>query len=275
MYRNIIFLTIAIIVISGCSTMSKFQTNDMFPTEVGKVSYHPIQPVAYNDFYRKFDYFKDKEKRTSLDKVLDKEDREGKRIEDKDYNEKLLKYFTNETARIYIDDFKAEGKVSYASMASVSASGSAYQIVVDYLKSRTDSLGDTIYVSGVGLRLRARIVTKKAGLDLSNLYGLGVAASKKQVSGSLEFETIGISGKQITPLVPVPSTLSIESISAAMQALAAIKAKIYGDSREVNIWPQIAGTVGGEPADNLMKLLSATSQPVVETTTHGGGTDSQ
>ncbi len=260
MYRIILFLSIAIIMMSGCNTVPSFQTREIskaMEDATNKVTYFPMQPANFFDYYLYFDYFKENESSKKEDKgsMFAKLKAASKEInEKKPLNERMLAIFPNETSRVYIEDLTAGGKVSYGGIASVSASGTSYHIVVDYMKSRTDNFGKAICVSGVGIRLRARIVTTKAGLDLSNLYGLGVAASKNRVFGSLEFETIGISGEQISSLVPVPATLSIESISAAMQALAAIKSKLYDSADDVHIWPQVLGTVGGERVENLNNL---------------------
>jgi hypothetical protein len=59
-----------------------------------------------------------------------------------------------------------------------------------------------------------------------------------QLSGTLRFETIGISGKMISSLIPLPSEISIQSISGAMQAAASIKTNMYDDT-QVQISPQI------------------------------------
>jgi hypothetical protein len=73
---------------------------------------------------------------------------------------------------------------------------------------------------------------------VSSLFGIGLAAKSGKVSGTLRFETIGIGGKQISPLIPLPSEISVESIQAAMQAAAAIKSNLY-DSENVSIQPQV------------------------------------
>ncbi len=217
------------------------------PIKKTKLTYYPIDPIKFSSYYQHFDSFNGKSRARFVNK--------------KDF----LKTFPNETLRISIEELTGNRKYISVSLDSVSAPNSTYRIIVDYLKSRDDSIGETIYISGVGIRLHATIKTTKAGLDLSNLHDLGVAASKNQVSGELKFETIGISGEQI--FVPNISALSVESISTAMQALADIKNKIIENNKGIFILPQITGIIGGDPVYNLENLLSADKKSTVETST--------
>lgn len=258
--------------------LDNFEKNNM---------YYPIQPVNFVDFYENFDYFRDYKKEGKQETTLQFRDAEGKKktcvvkklseikkrifslgnTEDKaeadclgQYigsvgKEKTMELFPNESSRVFVEQYSQRGQASVA-MSNISMANTSYHITIDYLKYRTDNIADTIYVSGFGLRMRARVTTEESGIDLSNIFALGAAASQNKVKGSLEFDSIGISGPQITPLVPVPQNLSTESISAAIQALAAIKSKIYADYKNVKIWPQVAGTVGGDACKNTQRLLT-------------------
>lgn len=259
--KNILILLAHILLVSyaGCAHFQDVQSPKEVPKQDNtkakpcerEVEYYPMHPQNYLDYYSFFDYFEGKA--SAHLENLKKEHRNSGQAD----NNKVLSLFPNETSRVHIEEINASGSLSYG-VASVSGKNKIYHVTVDYLKYRTDSLKSVVYVSGVGLRLVAKIKTFSAGIDLSSLFALGAAASAKRASGELEFESIGISGKQITPLVPVPTNLSIESVTAAMQALAAIKAKIYEAGGDVKIWPQIAGTVGGTPVENLKHLLDNT-----------------
>ena len=50
-----------------------------------------------------------------------------------------------------------------------------------------------------------------------------------------------MSGRDVSPLIPLPSQISVESIQAALQSAAAIKAKLYDDG--VEIVPQVFGAL--------------------------------
>ena len=152
--------------------------------------------------------------------------------------EERLYAFPNEAVQVRIKKFDANGSVTFP-IVGVSVAGGNYQIVVDYAKYRTDRADDGyIYQSGVGIRLRANIVTRSAGIDISSLFGVALAAQTDQLTGTLRFETIGISGKLTSSLIPLPSEISIESISSAMQAAAAMKSNMYDDA-EIQVVPQI------------------------------------
>lgn len=146
--------------------------------------------------------------------------------------------FPNEAVHISVLQYSKEGGLTVPTV-TVSAKGSSYRVIVDYAKYRIDSTNDKIYQSGIGIRMTAEITTSEANINISSLYGLGIAAKAGKLSGTLSFQTIGISGKQISSLVPLPSEISVESIQTAMQAAAAIKSNIYGVEDDVAIFPQV------------------------------------
>lgn len=80
---------------------------------------------------------------------------------------------------------------------------------------------------GVGVRLRASVRVWKGKVNLASLYGIGAAANSGAATGSLVFETLGIYGAPISPLIPLPTEISQASVQSTLQSLAAIKAKLY------------------------------------------------
>lgn len=179
----------------------------------------PMEPIAYDEFFE--------EELTYFD-----EDEDG----DISRDEELFS-FPNEAVQVRIMQFDAKGKASFA-VAAVSVAGGHYQVIVDYSKFRMDLGENFVYQSGVGFRMRANIVTFEAGIDISSLFGLGFAAQQKKLSGTLRFETIGISGRHVSSMLPLPSEISVQSIQTAMQAGAAIKASLY-DEEQTQIYPQV------------------------------------
>jgi hypothetical protein len=95
-----------------------------------------------------------------------------------------------------------------------------------------------LYV-GVGIRVRADFKSVGADLKLSGLPGLSAEAANGRISGTLSVQTLGIGGEEITPLMQIPSDLSIASIQAAIQAAASIKVKIH-DPKTI-VQPMIVG----------------------------------
>ena len=95
-----------------------------------------------------------------------------------------------------------------------------------------------VYV-GVGLRIQASVTALKDSINLGSLYGLGLAASQNELNGTLIIQSLGISGENISPIIPIPSRISESTIQTAMQSIATIKSKIY--NKKTKITPQVVG----------------------------------
>ena len=121
----------------------------------------------------------------------------------------------------------------------ISAKNETYQVIYDFSQTQTlisdsDSNYESILV-GVGVRMVAKIKTKKAGINLSSPFSL--VADIKKIEGSLEVRVSGIGSQKINGLIPTTSDLSPASISNALQAVATIKSHIYDTETIIN--PQI------------------------------------
>lgn len=200
---------------------------------------------------------------------------EGEKVGDetsKEFKEALLRDLDTETVRISLNTLDSDATAT-AAVVGVSAAGQSYQLILDYIKYLTvnkavnipdvccdlDAEGDqyegdetislkTSYVpiyTGIGLRIRAEFKALKGGLNISGLPALAIAANANGISGRLTVQTLGITGQEITGLMPIISDISVASIQQAVQAVAAIKAKIYEESTVV--YPKI---VGFESPDN-------------------------
>jgi hypothetical protein len=195
-----------------------------------------------------------------------------------------LKALPDETMRLAIGVFDSKGDVKYGP-AAVGVAGNSYVVVLDYVKFTTNSFPvkkvevnvkressqsdvsvqqsrpkivakqvseekDTdvivpVYV-GVGLRLTANVTVREGTVDLGNLVALGVAAQAKQISGTLVIQSLGLSGPGISPYIPIPNEINTTTIQNAIQAIGAIKAKMY--DKETEVTPRVVGVynnVGG------------------------------
>lgn len=157
--------------------------------------------------------------------------------------EQMLSFLNNETVLVSIGQFTAEGGISYSPI-TISSKGSSYKITMDYMKSATlpvkDSLNENIIGLrrvGVGLRLISLITAFEAGINIGDLSSIGIAAKTGKASGTLMVEVIGIKSKDVTTLIPLPSEINQTTIQNAMQALATIKSKIY--DLETKLYPQV------------------------------------
>lgn len=195
-------------------------------------SFQPVDPISVDDYWKgedSFDFDADGDGKVTTTEIFAK--------------------FPNEAVQVSVRDMDAAAKGSGYG-AAVSTVGGHYEVTVDYVKYRTDETDDNatdpvtrkvgalIIQSGVGIRMRATITTLEANINLTNLFGIAAESELKNLVGTLRFETIGIGGKGISPLIPLPSKISEESVQAAMQAAAAIKASLYVED-EVKIVPQV------------------------------------
>lgn len=195
-------------------------------------------------------------------------------------NQKILNALPDETMRMAIINRNNNLEIS-ALGNSISVENNNYTVIIDYVKTDTkafsfnikkeqnslsiieDSLISSrseiktfpIYV-GIGVRLRADLHTSKAGINLSNLFSIGAAAKAGSLRGTLSLQTLGITGPSISPNIPIPTEISNGSISNAILAIGAIKAKIYEESTIVK--PRIVGFYNTvEKVDIMNQLIIA------------------
>ena len=162
-------------------------------------------------------------------------------------NCRILELLPDETVRLAIRELDASGNASYGPV-KLGLEGHRYLVTLDYIKSDTFSVsvpasdaaqpGHIVptYV-GVGLRLSVDLTVLQGNVDLSNLVLIGAAGQAKQVSGTLVFQTLGISGQNV--IVPVPSEISASSIQNALVAIGTIRSHIYDDKATIS--PRIVG----------------------------------
>ena len=121
------------------------------------------------------------------------------------------------------------------------------------LEQKYERLTIPIYV-GVGLRLTADILSKKAGISLSSLAAIGAAAQAEQITGTLTVQSLGVSGKSVAITLPIPSKLDQTTVENAILSLGSNRAHIYGgaaDGDEVQRTPRVVGlysSMGTDPA---------------------------
>lgn len=130
-------------------------------------------------------------------------------------------------------------------------------------KEQKHNIKIPVYV-GVGLRIQASVTILKDSVNLGSLYGLGVAASQNKLNGTLIIQSLGISGENISPIIPIPDRINESTIQTAMQSLATIKSKIY--DTKTRITPQVVAfglpySING--AKDLIESSLHTSPPLL------------
>lgn len=168
----------------------------------------------------------------------------------------------NQTAEVSVRKESYGGKLSYMP-ASISGEAGSYAVTLDYMKYRVEELlDDKQYLGdgrvGIGLRIKATVKTTKANLNLGGLLGLGLEASLNNLSGSISVNVMGMDAASITDLLPITATIDQTSIQNTLQALAAVKAKMWEPN--TTITPQ------------LLSVVQAKAEAVETVQTKGVGT---
>lgn len=208
--------------IVSCSTPKSLKFLEK-RTVLNHTGFEPIDPMNYKWQIR-----------TSKD-----EDKDG----NPDYQETLftstpeiLSDFKNQGHLVSIKDISFGFEINYGS-ASLSNKNSSYLIIMDYAKYRTEHTDFGQARIGIGLRMVANVTTTESGINLGDLFAIGLAAQAGTLSGSLSVDVIGIDSKEITYLLPFQGEINKTTIQNTLQALATIKSEIYGDSTKV--FPQV------------------------------------
>ena len=153
-------------------------------------------------------------------------------------------------AQIAIQEVSTSGAVKYLT-DTVAAKTGTYTVIMDYMKYRVDDVltDDGRYIgngrTGVGLRIKATVHTNQANLNLASLMAIGLEAERKNLSGSMCIDIIGIDSADVTNLVPLTSEIDQTAIQAALQALASIKTKVFDDATRLT--PHLVAIRQAEP----------------------------
>ncbi|MEX0597345.1 MAG: hypothetical protein WD512_12695, partial [Candidatus Paceibacterota bacterium] len=263
MKKNSLLIVLFLILFANLNAQEKVNPSDDLISNVG---FRPVDPINYVypiAFYKFSDEFYQKmmtgqTTKEELMQIATKSDkcfvREDRNIYFSDIpNKNIVDLLPNETVEIQISEITGKGGLSLKGAAAISSKNTSYQVTMDYVKYVTINVVDTLNFGknnqvenmsifsyarvGAGLRIVASIKTKKKGINLGDLFAIGFAASKNDVSGSLSVNILGVESREITSLLPMPSEISSSSIQNAMQAMATIKSKIYDENVEIR--PQI------------------------------------
>lgn len=170
--------------------------------------------------------------------------------------EERRKLLPLQSAQVSVSESNSSGKISYLD-GSISGLKGSYEVIMDYMKYRVEDVFDTNgkYLGsgriGVGLRIRAQVVTDKSNLNLGSIANIGFEASNGNLRGGISVDIVGIDSKDVTNLIPLTSEINQTSIQAALQALASIKAKLWDD---IDITPHLVAIKQSEAgAENKIR----------------------
>lgn len=226
MRRGKWFAVIIGVVLAGLLAGCPFANGKQGPTESGEpeqfVDQIPIDPMPS---YMVKVY--DKQKNTLVDVYWDSLTNSTKRD--------MLSVHTD---HVTVYERSTSGRLSFSS-ASVSAKDKRYVIIFDFIKGRVERIcdADDKYLGmghvGVGVRVKARVTANEAGLDLGSLTALGLQASQQKMKGELLVQAFGVDSASISDLMPFTVEISQSSLQTTMQALSAVKAKMWDDKTSI------------------------------------------
>ncbi|WP_019883121.1 MULTISPECIES: hypothetical protein [unclassified Methylophilus] len=132
------------------------------------------------------------------------------------------------------------------------------------LEINLDRVQFPVYL-GVGLRLTASISIKRGSANLASLGAIAAEAEAGNLVGTLVVQTLGVSGKSVSTIIPMPSELNQSTVQNAILALGQIKAILYNENDTI-ITPRIVGfynPIGGGQ-DVVNGVISGLSSDPIE-----------
>jgi len=245
---RIIILVVAIFFSSQIDAQRRKKKNPPMGTFVSEAQfkdYIPISPMEFEQDVVVFD-----ENKGRFDTLSIKELATRKRG--------IIRFLPNETVYSTLEKKDGSAELKFGPAALTGAQGS-YTITLDYAKFTTlkynidqENCAGFSKV-GVGMRITAKIVTFEAGLEVSSLFSLGVAAKAGKLTGQLSIDVIGMESPKITDLITLPVDISEASIQTALQSLSSIKSKMYDE--ETNLFPQILAIKKTNGGCSVFELL--------------------
>lgn len=155
-----------------------------------------------------------------------------------------------QSAQVSLTKSDISGKIGYLG-SSISAEKGSYCVTMDYMKYRIENIYDNNgeYIGngrvGIGLRIKADVVTTKSNLNIGSLSALGLEAKYGHLRGGISVDIIGIDSEDITNLIPLTSEIDQTSIQSSLQALASIKTKIW--ENETTLTPHLVAISQARP----------------------------
>ncbi len=129
---------------------------------------------------------------------------------------------------------------------TMAANATAKRIKYGIDSAKYDQVTIPVYV-GIGMRLSADIRALQGKLALTSLGSIAADAEAKTLSGTLTVQTIGVSGKAVATILPLPNKLDETTIENGILAIGSGRAGIYTDA---TLTPRIVGLyspVGSDP----------------------------
>lgn len=136
----------------------------------------------------------------------------------------------NRATTVMIERQNLDGSISLAG-AAVSGAPGAYTVVVDNLKFTTQTMAKgpegtpAIARIGVGLRIRAQVVTLRPGLNLGSLLAIATAAQAGDLTGTFSVDLLGLDAPNSLLLLS-GAEVSLGSVQALLATVQAVEQRL-------------------------------------------------
>lgn len=163
---------------------------------------------------------------------------------DEKNNEQVINLLPNEIQTKSIVVIDKEGKMSLSSI-ELSKKDVTYIVKTDYIKYTTlpvrvgSSTGEIVGIArvGVGVRVEATLRTVKTGINVTDLYRLGVEIGPKGLQGNIVMSIMGIEAEEVTNPFTVNAEISPTSVATVLQVMSIVKHAIY--DHDTHLTPQV------------------------------------
>jgi hypothetical protein len=229
--KKLSLLLILIVLLTGCgggkvssdASSSKFSSTDLISIAV---------PTLYEDSIKYVDTISRTKSLRNVDSVPN--------------DNSLLASLSDLVSSVTVYETNQGGSISLMGNTA-SLKNKTYKVIYDFSQTQTIQK-DTLKLSvGIAVRMIAEVTTNKSGIDLTDIFSIGLNAENEKLSGSLTVRSIGISSQKVNQSIPTTTDLSPSSIATALQTIATIKSSIYDE--ETVITPYVIGFSVGVRTD--------------------------
>lgn len=231
---------------------------------IGQINhYQPIDPLpieiinldSYIEITNKtiLEKFPDETTKFVMKELTESNDNEFKssfKINKKDQNITIIFDWIkhNSSLSLIIDENNVPKLLNNSNSVSKTNSSNNNDANLEDFSSNVENANIVKLITGVGIRIKLNIFSQKKNIRISDLIGLSISAENKDIYGSIEIQSMGITGNSMTPLFLLPLELNKSSIQILLTYIASIKQKLYtlefnqsDRFLEVQITPRIIG----------------------------------
>lgn len=179
-------------------------------------------------------------------------------------NQTQIKTLLDQTdEHVTVEQINADGGVTFLSSGLTAKKGS-YRVTYYYYRFRNQpcaagSPGQGAIAVGIGVRVTAEIATSKAGINVSDLIPLAVAASREHLSGRMRAQSVGLTGGTgaISSYLEASGGVNADTIRKAVESFGVVKALLE--------------TTGVTLSPNYLFVESSDPQKCLDDLNTGGG----